>query len=91
MKGIDEKDEEILKALKENSRISFRELANTLKIPHTTVWSRVERLKDLGVIKKFTIEIGEKELLYSKLQRKDKEELISLLIESFRERNLERG
>jgi DNA-binding Lrp family transcriptional regulator len=50
---FDNLDLTILKHLQEDGRLSFRELGRKLKIPHTTVFTRVERLKKKGVIKKF--------------------------------------
>lgn len=50
---LDELDLTILKHLQEDGRLSFRELGRRLNIPHTTVFTRVERLKKRGVIKKF--------------------------------------
>ena len=50
---LDELDLTILKNLQEDGRLSFRELGRRLNIPHTTVFTRVERLKKRGVIKKF--------------------------------------
>ncbi|MFH1788505.1 MAG: Lrp/AsnC family transcriptional regulator [Candidatus Altiarchaeota archaeon] len=50
---LDNLDLTILKNLQENGRMSFRELGRKLDVPHTTVFTRVERLKKKGVIKKF--------------------------------------
>jgi DNA-binding Lrp family transcriptional regulator len=50
---IDKLDLEIIKHLQLDARLSFRKLAKTLKIPHTTVFTRAERLVRNGVISKF--------------------------------------
>lgn len=50
---FDQLDLTILKHLQDDGRLSFRELGRKLDIPHTTVFTRVERLKKKGVIKKF--------------------------------------
>ncbi|MBN2250596.1 MAG: winged helix-turn-helix transcriptional regulator [Candidatus Altiarchaeota archaeon] len=50
---IDELDLEIIKYLQENARMSFREIGKNLGVPHTTIFTRAERLIDKGVIKKF--------------------------------------
>jgi DNA-binding Lrp family transcriptional regulator len=52
---MDNTDERILKILKNNSRLSFVDIAQTLKISEGTIRSRVKKMVDDGVIKKFTI------------------------------------
>lgn len=59
---MDEKDHKIIEELMENAEQSITELAAKLRIPRTTVQERVKRLKQLGVIKKYTIQVN-----YSKL------------------------
>jgi DNA-binding Lrp family transcriptional regulator len=59
---IDEKDQKILDELLEDASQRVTELAAKLKMPRTTVQERIKRLRKLGVIKKFTIQID-----YSKL------------------------
>lgn len=51
---IDNLDLDILEHLQDDGRLSFRELGRRLSVPHTTVFTRVERLKKKGVIKKFS-------------------------------------
>lgn len=51
---IDNLDLNIIKHLQEDARLSFRELGQKLGVPHTTVFTRAERLQDRGVIKKFS-------------------------------------
>ena len=75
---IDEIDERILEALQENSRVSYRELAKNLEIPHTTVWTRIRKLRKRGIIKRFTIEVDEEKIKEAMLYRKSKEELIEM-------------
>ena len=53
MGKIDELDLKILENLQKDGRMSFRELGRNLDVPHTTVFTRVERLKKKGVINKF--------------------------------------
>ncbi len=53
---IDEVDLKLLKLLKENSRMSYARLADTLGISESAVRKRVSKLKRSGIIKKFTIE-----------------------------------
>jgi DNA-binding Lrp family transcriptional regulator len=51
---IDKLDLEIIKHLQEDARLSFRKLGKTLGIPHTTVFTRAERLVEKGIISKFS-------------------------------------
>ena len=52
MDGI---DEQILKLLKENARISFVDIASKLNISEGTIRSRVKKMVEDGIIRKFTI------------------------------------
>jgi len=51
---IDNLDLNIIKHLQEDARLSFRELGQKLNVPHTTVFTRAERLLDRGIIKNFS-------------------------------------
>jgi len=62
MDAIDQKDQKILEALKQNSRQSMHQIAKKTMIPVTTVFNRVKRLERLGVIKAYTIEVDQKKL-----------------------------
>ncbi|MCS6769809.1 MAG: Lrp/AsnC family transcriptional regulator [Candidatus Caldarchaeum sp.] len=55
---LDEKDIKIIEELMENAEQSITELAAKLRIPRTTVQERVKRLKQQGVIKKYTIQVN---------------------------------
>lgn len=59
MLKIDEIDQQILKILEEDSRISYRQLGQKLGVEESTARKRVVRLKDKGVIERFTIEVNE--------------------------------
>ncbi|MEM5871383.1 MAG: Lrp/AsnC family transcriptional regulator [Candidatus Aenigmatarchaeota archaeon] len=59
---IDQKDLKILEILKENSSLSVRQIASRTLLPITTVHHRIKRLKSLGVIKRYTIEVNHKTL-----------------------------
>ncbi len=51
---IDHLDLSIIKHLQDDARLSFRELGQKLKVPHTTVFTRAERLVNRGIIKRFS-------------------------------------
>ena len=53
---LDEKDLIILDMLKRNSRTPYSEIAEKLGISKTAVKKRINRLVEMGIIKKFTIE-----------------------------------
>jgi DNA-binding Lrp family transcriptional regulator len=61
MKGIDEKDQKILALLKQNSRMTFTDIAKEAGMSEAAVRKRVDKLQEGGIIRKFTIdvEIGE--------------------------------
>lgn len=62
---IDKLDLEILKLLSRDSKISFSEISNLLKVSNTTIHVRIKRLKKLEVIKNFTITIDYNKLGFS--------------------------
>ncbi|MBN2014023.1 MAG: AsnC family transcriptional regulator [Candidatus Altiarchaeota archaeon] len=51
---IDNLDLEIIKNLQQDARLSFRELGRKLGVPHTTVFTRAERLLERGIIRNFS-------------------------------------
>lgn len=48
---IDEKDAEILRLLQKDCKISARKIADELRSPITTVYSRIKRMEESGIIK----------------------------------------
>ena len=52
---LDEIDSNILKLLKQNSRMSYLEMSRRMGIPDATIQFRIKRLKENGTIKNFTI------------------------------------
>jgi len=59
---IDEKDKKILEILQENSSLSSYKISKRTLIPVTTVNNRIKKMKELGVIKKFTVDIDKSKL-----------------------------
>lgn len=55
----DKVDEKIIEYLKENSRESFVDVGKKLKLSESAVRRRVKNLIDSGVIRKFTLELGD--------------------------------
>lgn len=60
--NIDEKDKKILEVLTENSSLSTKAIAKKTKIPITTVHNRITKLKQEGIIKKYTLKLDEQKL-----------------------------
>jgi len=52
---LDEIDSAILRLLKTNSRMSFIEMSRQLDVSDATIQFRIKRLKERGIIEKFTI------------------------------------
>jgi len=55
----DKTDQKIIEYLKEDSRESFVDIGKKLKLSESAVRRRVKNLVSSGVIKKFTVELGE--------------------------------
>lgn len=55
-------DLNILNVLKQNSRLSMREISKKTNIPATTVHAKLRRLIKDGIIKKYTIELDMEKL-----------------------------
>ena len=62
---MDRKDLEILRFLQRNCKLSVREIAKRLKIPSSTVYARINKLEEKGVITGYHAKVDEKKLGYS--------------------------
>ena len=62
MTRLDEKDFQLLTLLKENSRLTTSKLHKKLEMPQTTIHNRIKKLRELGVIKRFTIDVDRKKV-----------------------------
>ncbi|MCL4330444.1 MAG: Lrp/AsnC family transcriptional regulator [Candidatus Thermoplasmatota archaeon] len=62
MKGIDERDRMILDFLKDEGRAKISEISNKLNIPRATVFEKLEKLRENGVITKFTVNVDYEKL-----------------------------
>jgi len=54
--SLDEKDRELLRELKKDSRATVAELSKRLGMPRSTVHERIIRMRKAGIIRRFTIE-----------------------------------
>ncbi len=59
---IDEIDKKILSKLLDNSRTPYNKIAKEIGVSEATVFTRVKKLIDKGVIRRFTIEISPERL-----------------------------
>ena len=59
---IDEKDKKLLEALRENAELSTYKLSKKTGIPQTTVLNRIRKLKEEGIIKRYTVDVDHKKL-----------------------------
>ncbi len=62
MNEMVDKDSRILALLKENSRMTTKEMSKELEMPQTTIHNRIKRLTQNGIIKRFTIEVDGKKI-----------------------------
>ena len=56
---MDEIDRGVIEHLRENARTTFADIGRALDVSDATVYNRVKRLMEMGVIKRFTIEVDE--------------------------------
>jgi DNA-binding Lrp family transcriptional regulator len=59
---IDENDLRIIEMLTKNARISLREIAAVVNLSPSSIRNRMERLVNLGVIKRYTLELDHRKL-----------------------------
>jgi len=62
MRGLDETDREILRLLLTDSRQPYSEIADAVDLSAPAVSDRVERLREIGLIDRFTVDL-DRELL----------------------------
>lgn len=55
---MDEKDKQIIKILKEDSRAAYADIGNQINLSEGAVRKRIKTLTDEGVIRKFTIKVS---------------------------------
>jgi Lrp/AsnC family leucine-responsive transcriptional regulator len=53
MELLDKKDIEILKLLQRNCKMSAKEMAKEISSPITSVYSKIKRMEELGIIKQY--------------------------------------
>ena len=59
---LDKKDLLILDILKEHGDLTVRQVSSRTQLPITTVHHRIKRMKSLGIIKRYTVELDHKKI-----------------------------
>ncbi len=59
---LDEKDKQILDLLKQDSSLTTSKISKKTRIPITTIHNRIQKLKRLGIIKNYTLNIDYEKL-----------------------------
>ena len=62
MTQLDDKDYRILTLLRENARLTTGEMAKELGIAQTTIHNRIKRMRESGIIKRFTVDLDRKKI-----------------------------
>lgn len=57
---MDDRDKKIISELKKNSRKSIRDIAKTTNLRPSTVHQRINKLKQSGLIERFTVKLNNK-------------------------------
>jgi Lrp/AsnC family transcriptional regulator of lysine biosynthesis len=58
VKGMDEKDKQIIKILKDDARAGYQDIGTQISLSEGAVRKRIKTLTDEGVIRKFTVKVG---------------------------------
>lgn len=62
MEKLDEKDLKVLKLLQTNCKMTAKEIAKKLGSPITTVYAKIKRMEELGIIKQYKAILDSKKL-----------------------------
>jgi len=62
MQQLDKRDVEILKLLQKNCKMTAKEIARKIGSPITTVYAKIKRMEELGVIKHYKAILNSKRL-----------------------------
>ncbi|SDJ25140.1 DNA-binding transcriptional regulator, Lrp family [Halovenus aranensis] len=57
MRGLDDTDRDILRLLLEDGRRSYSDIAETVGLSAPAVSDRIDRLRELGLIRRFTVDL----------------------------------
>ena len=62
MEPLDDRDLEILKLLQKNCKMPAKEISQKIDSPITTIYAKIKRMEDLGIIKQYTAILDSKKL-----------------------------
>ena len=62
MEPLDKRDKEILKLLQKNCKMTAKEMAKKIGSPITTVYSKIKRMEELGIIRQYKVILDSKKL-----------------------------
>jgi Lrp/AsnC family leucine-responsive transcriptional regulator len=62
MESLDERDVKILKLMQKNCRMTAKEIAKKIDSPITTVYAKIKRMEELGIIKQYKAILDSKKL-----------------------------
>jgi DNA-binding Lrp family transcriptional regulator len=59
---LDDVDQRVVETLRQDGRISVHELAARVNVSRATAYQRLARLRDAGVIRRFTVDVDHRQL-----------------------------
>ena len=62
MESLDERDVKILKLVQKNCRMTAKEIAKKIDSPITTVYAKIKRMEELGIIRQYKAILDSKKL-----------------------------
>jgi Lrp/AsnC family leucine-responsive transcriptional regulator len=62
MQPLDKRDVKILKLLQKNCKMTAKEIAKKIGSPITTVYAKIKRMEQLGIIKQYKVILDSKQL-----------------------------
>lgn len=88
---VDDIDNKIIKILLNNSRISNTKIARLLNISEASVRKRIKKIMEIGIIKKFTVELNYNLLGYKRVfigLNIDKDKIFNILEKISKNKNI---
>ncbi len=61
---MDDVDEDILAELRKDAKVSLKQLAKKFGVPLSTLYQRIKKLEELGIIKNYTVDLDWRKLGY---------------------------
>jgi Lrp/AsnC family leucine-responsive transcriptional regulator len=59
---LDEKDSKILEILKQNAKLTTKQISKKVGIPATTVHNRIRKMEETGIISNYTVRLNSRKL-----------------------------